>query len=578
MMKKITALLIAALACWNGAAAAEMGETPHSFAAAVKENGKWGVSDRMGHLVIPARFDAAAVSLSDKDILHEDLESMPGRDNLIEVRQGKFRGFYNREGKVVIPVSYVHRSSWTEGTLAVENEKEKIAFFKEDGTALSPYVYDEASDFKEGMAVVKRDGEYGYLRLDGSEVAPVYSEARPFSGGAAPVKNQKWGVIDQSGKVIVPFQYDEAGPFFSGGLLAVKKDNRWGFIDAGGHAAVPLVYRAVHPVFSEGITAVQNEKKLWGFINQKGEVTASPRFKQVLTPMSEGLAGVVTEDGKAYAKADGTIAFHADFDQIFPFKEGLAEYREGEVVERRVRPAISIGWGWGWGRWHRHPWAWGWPMWGPWWYDGWYDGTATDTEVKRGYLDKTGRIIASTALDHVYPAQEKGILVFKDGRFGWIAPSGQYTIHTEYRRLIPLEKENLVIARNENKDWGLLTFAGEPVLPFMYDEITYLGGGYFAVKQEGKWGLAGPDGTILAAPAYRNIGIEGNGLFPAKTKNGWVYLDMSGKEAISFAEPPEGALFFKDGCAGVKIQGKWGIIGPDGQWTAEPRFDAYMAL
>ena len=217
-------------------------------------------------------------------------------------------------------------------------------------------------------------------------------------------------------------------------------------------------------------------------------------------------------------------------------------------------------------------------MWGPWWYDTWYDGTATDTEVKRGYLDKTGRIIASTALDHVYPANEKGILVFKDGRFGWIAPSGQYTIHTEYRRLIPLEKENLVIARNENKDWGLLTFAGEPVLPYIYDEITCLGKGYFAVKQEGKWGLAGHDGTILAAPVYRNIGKEGNGLFPAKTKNGWIYLDMAGKEAISFADPPEEALFFKDGGAGVKIHGKWGIIGPDGEWTAEPRFDQYMAL
>lgn len=578
MMKKMTALFLAALVCWGGTAAAETMETPLPFAAAVKENGKWGVSNRTGQLVIPAQFDAVGMSLSDKEILQEDLQSMPGRDNLIEVRQGKLRGFYTRDGKTVVPLSYVYRSSWTEGTLAVENQQKKIAFFKDDGTKLSSFIYDEASDFKENMALVKRDGKYGYLRIDGSEITPAYSEARPFSGGAAPVKNKKWGVINASGKVVVPFQYDDVGPSFSDGLLAVKKDSRWGFIDREGHETVPLVYRAVHPVFSEGITAVQNEKKLWGFLNEKGEIMASPRFKQVLTPMSEGLAGVVTEDGKAYARPDGAIAFHADFDQIFPFKNGLAEYREGELVERRVRPSVSIGWGWGWGRWHRHPWAWGWPMWGPWWYDGWYDGTVTETEVKRGYLDKTGRIIASTSLDHVYPASEKGILVFKDGRFGWISPSGQYTIHTEYRRLIPVEAEDRVIARDGKKDWGILTFSGEPVLPFDYDEITYLGKGRFAVKKEGKWGLAASDGTILAAPSFRNIGIEGDGLFPAKIKSGWIYLDLTGKEEISFEEPPEAALFFKNGGAGVKLHGKWGIITSDGKWTAEPRFDAYIAL
>ena len=573
-MIKMTVLLLAALACWSGVSAADGTAGALPFAAAVKENGKWGVSGRTGRLVVPARYDAAAVSLSDKEIQKDDRESMPGRENLIEVRQGKLRGFYSRDGKVIVPVSYVRRSSWTEGMLAAENEQKKIAFFKEDGTALSGYVYDEASDFKDGMALVKRGGKYGYLRADGREIAPAYKEARPFAGGAAPVKNGKWGVIDTSGKMVVPFQYDNAGPFFSGGLLAVEKDNRWGFIDAGGREVVPLVWRAVHPVFSEGITAVENEKRLWGFLNEKGEITASPRFKEVLTPMSEGLAGVMTEDGKAYAGSDGTIAFHAGFDRIYPFRNGLAEYREGELVERRVTPVISIGWGWGWGRWHRHPYGWDWPMWGPW----WYDGTVTDREVKRGYLDKTGRIIASASLEHVYPASEKGILVFNDGRFGWIAPSGQYTIHTAYRQLIPIDQENLVIAKNDRKDWGLLTFTGNTVLPFSYDAVTYLGKGRFAVKQGGKWGLAGSDGTILAAPVFRNMGIEGNGLFPAKTKNGWIYLDMAGKEAISFADPPEEALFFKDGGAGIKVHGKWGIIGPDGQWTAEPRFDQYMAL
>lgn len=68
------------------------------------------------------------------------------------------------------------------------------------------------------------------------------------------------------------------------------------------------------------MTAVQAENKLWGFVDNTGHVTAEPQFKAVLTPFSEGLAGVRTIDGKAYAKTDGTIAFMADYDQLYPLK------------------------------------------------------------------------------------------------------------------------------------------------------------------------------------------------------------------------------------------------------------------
>lgn len=576
-MKSIYLLLSAMLLALSGSPASAQDAGP--FAAAVKENGKWGIADASGHLTVPTRYDAAGITLADKDEREADLASMENRRQLIEVKDGKLHGFYTRTGGSIVPVSYEARSFWIEDALAVQTDKKHIGFYRSDGKKLSDPIYEEASDFHNGFAVVKRDGRYGYLDKDGREITPVYKEARYFANDHAPVKDKKWGVIDSSGMITVPCRYDDAGPFFSEGLLAVKKDNRWGFIDPAGKEVVPLMYRAVQPVFSERYTAVQNEDKLWGFINAKGETTAEPIFKKVVTPFHEGLAGVVTKDGKAYARPDGTVAFQADFDRIYAFQDGLAEYRVGELVERR--PGLRLGWGfrWGFGWRHRyHPWGFGWPMWDPWWYDGWYEPSRVDTQEKRGYLDESGKIIAAASLDRVYPATEKGILVFNKNRFGWIDKTGQYTIHTEYRALVPDTEQGFLLARDEKKNWGLLNFTGQALAPFSYDSLQNLGQGYAAYKQDGRWGLLNKDGKILTAPLYEEIRNGGDGLFPAREKGTWLYLDTSGHPAITFSQPVQDALPFKDGFAGVRQSGKWGIIDTSGRWTANPRFDAYLPL
>ena len=337
------------------------------FTAAVKENGMWGAVNAAGKVVIPISYDRLGLSLRDADEQAEDLTSEEGRDDLIEAEKGGLCGFFTRSGKEVVPISYESRSIWKEGALAVRGRDKKISFYTNDGTLVSGATYDQVSDFENGMAIVKRGATYGYLSLDGREVKPVYQEARFFEDGLAAVKEKgRWGVIDMTGRYVVSPTYKDTGAAFEEGRLAVKNQkNLWGYIDREGKEIIPPAYKAVSPAFSEGCAAVQDENKLWGFIDTEGRVTAKPQFKAVLTPFAEALAGVKTLDGNGYARPDGTIAFMADYDQLFPFEDGLAEVRDGEVETRAVRsrPSISIGIGWGWGDWlafrhhHHHPWG-----------------------------------------------------------------------------------------------------------------------------------------------------------------------------------------------------------------------------
>lgn len=124
--------------------------TEFPFTAAVKQNGKWGAVNGEGKTVIPITYDKIALSLSDEEIRAADLASEDDRADLIEVKQKNLRGFYDRNGKRIIPVSYETRSFWKEGFLAVEGRDKRIGFYKKDGTKLTDPVYESVSDLNRG--------------------------------------------------------------------------------------------------------------------------------------------------------------------------------------------------------------------------------------------------------------------------------------------------------------------------------------------------------------------------------------------------------------------------------------------
>lgn len=551
------------------------------FTAAVKQNGKWGAVNGEGKTVIPIAYDKIALSLSDEEIRSADLASEDDRADLIEVKQKNLRGFYDRNGKRIIPVSYETRSFWKEGFLAVEGRDKKIGFYKKDGTKLTDPVYESVSDFEQGMAIVKSGGKYGYIDKKGKEIAPLYQEAHFFADGLAAVKEKnKWGVIDETGAYVIAPTYSNAGPAYSDGLLAVRDNKeKWGFIDKEGQTVIPFQYKSVHPLFHESMTAVQAENKLWGFVDNTGNVRAEPQFKAVLTPFSEGLAGVRTIDGKAYAKTDGTIAFMADYDQLYPFEKGIAEVRKGTVSKEHIRRGFPISIGIGWGHWfypccyhHSHfGWGIGFPLW---WPDYGYEEIIPAVEVKRGYIDNAGKVIAATSNDHVFPATENGILIYNNSRYGWVDRKGTYAAHTIYRTIIPAEDAKVLLAKDENKKWGMLSMTdGKELAPFRYDDLKYKGNGMIAYKEDGRWGLMDTAGTPLTEPLYKSIGNAENNRIPAKAKDGWLYLDYAGKKAITFEKEAEDVIAFRKGRAGVKTDGKWGLIDGAGKWICPPAYD-----
>lgn len=244
----------------------------------------------------------------------------------------------------------------------------------------------------------------------------------------------------------------------------------------------------------------------------------------------------------------------------------------------RSRPPISIGIGWGWGDWlafrhhHHHPWGWGIGM--PIWYPGWYDyEPVPSVTVKRGYIDKNGKVIASPANDRVFSAGRKGILLSKDGRYGWVDREGTYIAHTIYTGLLPDEKDGVLLAKDENKKWGLLSMEdGHELLPFSYKEIRSLGSGLFGYKEEDKWGIADKEGTRLTAPSTSPYRKQEKASFPSRQRTAGASLRLRVMKPSLMTTPfPTSPLLLRS--RRRQGQRQMGLIDKTGTYVMRPAYE-----
>jgi hypothetical protein len=177
---------------------------------AVKGNaGKWGFVDAKNKAAIPAMYDGA-------DDFSEGLAAVGSK---MGVMNGDLKwGYVDKTGKIVIPYEYTGKTPFSEGVAMVmvtvgkgDNASEKPFFIDRTGKRLNKEIYESAQPFKGGFAAVVKLGD----------------------------EDMKWGFIDKSGKLVIPFAHEMAGGYepemgFSEGLCPTKK----GYIDTTGKLVI----------------------------------------------------------------------------------------------------------------------------------------------------------------------------------------------------------------------------------------------------------------------------------------------------------------------------------------------------
>lgn len=287
---------------------------------------------------------------------------------------------------------------------------------------------------------------------------------RHFSEG------DKWGFVNQNGKVIVPARYTAVGYFHEGLALVCE----------GGTLQPEIGSMYYSPSQVEG--------GKWGLVNDQGIVVISPRYADA-KQFSRGLIWVraYAASGEAglwgLVNASGEWRMEAVCDTSVLHQDG---YSAGKMAESGLWGIVDRS-----GSWTETPQ-----------YDGVRleeKGRATVQKDKKTWLIDAGNSqklagpFSEVRAFHGYGAM--AIFQSLGGRYGFLDESGKILVAPRYDRLYNYYRDRAAFKKAGK--WGFLDLAGEEVIPARFDQVDYFEQEGAAVEMDGKFGLIDASGREI---------------------------------------------------------------------------------
>ena len=418
------------------------------------------------------------------------------------------------------------------------------------------------------LGLVKEKGKWGIVAPNGQVVlAPTYKTldasfkkdgtfyAEEGKNKVVHIKGD--GTVLQSGKEAQDALYADTNERYT----TIKEMNNFD----------PQDIRQSYP--SDSYVTFKEKGKI-GFKDGAGNVVIQPQFKEipnVETKFSEDRA-FVKADGKVVAiDGQGKVVFTAPSNEVYPYKNGLAEYRR-KVSHFGLGGILGLV---GMGYLYNH---------GGVYIDGL--GGLIDDGMKRGYIDRNGTIVIDSKNDYVYPMEEHGTLVRNEGKLGFMNRQGQYIIQPGNYESGSIDMNNVLLTL-KNKDtnkYGIFDMeTGKQEVPFKYDTIDFVGEHQMSVTNDtNRYVVDMADGRII---------YKGDKANTVKSFVGdqytWIYNKDGNYKILSLdgtvTETPvmkdiSGTGSFSHGYSPVKIKGKWGIINSKGELVVQPTYDEITIL
>lgn len=334
----------------------------------------WGVADRDGNVLIRPVFTALpkfengyAVVQKKSDIPDDDLSG--------EMVRSTRCGLMNSRGEITIPLEYDSLTLSADGETALVKLNDKYGYMTSAGETIAipqydwadpftgnyaavgiamssrdnnisapeiicwgaidrsgkvaiPLLYDSLTICENGLMLVQANAFHGFLNPEGMAVTRLeYINASPFVGDYAAVARQMrdmegneweiWGVIDASGREVVPCYYDGSLTVCENGLARVRSGDACGFINMEGEWVVPQVYKTAD-LFRNGLSAVSKEIEvqngnrtdcitLWGVVDEKGNEILPPEYEKTRIDDQGRIIAALNGERHCFEVRDGKI-------------------------------------------------------------------------------------------------------------------------------------------------------------------------------------------------------------------------------------------------------------------------------
>ncbi len=409
---------------------------------------------------------------------------------LIFYENGK-AGLRDDSGKVILPAAF-DALGWADGSFSVVNQ---VTGFRQKG--------------KWGLINLKKEfitkAEYESVSSSGGDRVIASRQINPYT--------VKYGCIDLTGKVTVPFTYDGIKIHGLRAIVFVKNGLKYehGLIDLNDKSILAVKYRDIRPIGSLRF-AIQNFEKRTALFSEDGLQ----------------LTEFVIDSISAFKKGKAIIYQN--------FKQGLID-REGTIQVQPVYRELKIT-------------------------DEVVEGRSNDTWK---IIDRDNKEITSIDADELQP-DGTHYLVALAGKHGVVGEDLNRKIDLAYDKLDRFTN-NLSVACKGDKH-GIVSLSGKEIFPFEFDSLL-LEGSFVRTMTKSQWSLYDTFNVKKTERTY-NLLLPYNGrVFPVNNRGYWGAIDRYGKELLGCVY--DSLIGFNYESVNVKFKGLYGIVGYDEHWKVLPQ-------
>ncbi len=448
-------------------------------------------------------------------------------------------GLKDAEQKIIVKPIYLDIKVSQFGIFAMQSDNRKWAIFDSQGVQITDFLYDKMEQNLPNVVEVRQGSLVGLISESGKLLVPVeYDKITPVGKviltqatlinnemkprafvyrGSIVTQTNKFGYITETGQKTLNLTYErvratgiyelEKG-FLDVIGLVVTNGGKSGIVSETGQIILPLIYDYINAANHLGLGELeQNGKK--GLYNNRLEVVAKPQFEEISILNKGFFAGKNGVSWKVF-DTQGSTEIYAVADGVYPFANGYTKVMKS-------------------GKW--------------------------------GVLDANASLKVPFEYDAVIPFGKNVLLTKKEENFIYNSEGKikkwNYSMDISWQNL----EDKLKPVKSKNTKWGYINDDGDWVIQPIFDIAKDFRKGIAIVCQSGLYGFINNKGKFILPMEYELPDYDYEpAVLLAKKDNRYGYLDYEGHilVALNYEEIAPYSSIMK-----AKKEKKWGFIRED---------------
>ena len=342
--------------------------------------------------------------------------------------------------------------------------------------------------YEENVLKVEQNGKYGLIDLSGKELLPCeYDSITAVTGIKNSIKTEKggkYGLVTAEGNKILDSEYSDIqkyGETYKDGYIIANAEKKYGVIDYMGKELLANEYEKVESIYGKEqfVVVDTNKQKL---VNKQGDVALESGYDTIKQITSQGI--VFEKNSKCGAmKTSGETIIENIYDDLKETEDGIYIAKRGEqygIINDQNETKVDF-------------------IYTKIIYNKTADiYTAEDSEYNTSVISGDG----------TFEVKVKGILSEVNDEKGYIKikTNGEYKYYNfkfEEKEAKDLFTTNTLYLSKKEGKYGYVNSKGEVVVDYTYDDGTEQNeAGYVSVKKNGKWGSIDSNGKVVLEPTY----------------------------------------------------------------------------